>query len=225
MFFIRYGRGEDLHIRLRLLLHRSALLENYVEAIRTLAYSACAVADAPPDEPHPMIWMEPYDRTAEYFGESLASIYSELLNEQTSYISLRLLRATYGRPVALQCSIAYLLFHLISCVGCDEKMCIERSIALARRIIVKETQKQPEQNDNVVAAVAAAVNRNRAIFAAGFEFDLGLHHLSRLLSRAMGTVPHVVTHSLHLLCNKSGLSMWSEYQVLISVRSLLVEGK
>ncbi|HEU4453022.1 MAG TPA: lantibiotic dehydratase C-terminal domain-containing protein, partial [Longimicrobium sp.] len=89
-FFLRYGEG-GLHLRLRFLpapgVEPAALAERVEEWARAHVEAEGAAYREVRVEAHP------YDRAELYFGETWDSVHAELLNEATSWLAMRLLRA------------------------------------------------------------------------------------------------------------------------------------
>src|SRR5262249_14377812 len=92
-FFIRYlDRG--LHLRLRFMLGKIAgpfLIEKWLdEALREFSDSQATAVSY-------NIEQHEYHREKHYFGETIRSVYAELLNEQTSWLALGVLCVYEGR--------------------------------------------------------------------------------------------------------------------------------
>jgi hypothetical protein len=71
------------------------------------------------------------------------------------------------------------------------------------------------------AILANAVRHNWPYLEADIAADQDIRHVSRLLRRASVAYPGVATHSLHLLCNKVGISPSHEYQLFCGLNILL----
>ena len=106
-FFIRYSEGGN-HIRLRLMAraHSGDLEQRLNRLVENLAVATSIDLNSCRVEQHP------YDRSELYFGETALSVYAELLNEQTSYLGLRLL-AQYQERQRLVVVLALILNFLL----------------------------------------------------------------------------------------------------------------
>src|SRR5262249_17964742 len=117
-FFIRYSEG-GLHLRLRFLPKKGmdpAFLDEWLSQLVTgfarrqgIAPERCCI------ERHL------YDRNVLYFGETTDSVYAELLNEQTSYLALKLLSPATEPHGQLILKTACILWILCTKIARDEQ--------------------------------------------------------------------------------------------------------
>jgi thiopeptide-type bacteriocin biosynthesis protein len=219
-FFIRYGDSQDLHIRLRLLPAPATSEHDHLEGLRTLM--SMAARDQSSDAARSPLCVLPYDRTLHYFGESAGSVYSELLNEQTSHLALRILSKTLGNPSALVCLVGCMLLFLFCKTGAKSRdAAVGASVELAERILNRSASSPILNNTQSTTVLVSAMRNNWPTIESGIAADRNLRHILRLLLRASVTNPWVATHSLHLLCNKVGISPRHEHHLFCSLKILL----
>lgn len=197
-FFIRYSEG-GLHLRLRFLVrHREDLEERLAECVATATAAGYRLEAVP------------YDRTQHYFGETLASVYSELLNEATSRLALRLL-ASDGERTPLR---RWLVLTAALGVLADD---LEDSRSFARRaadsLFGSEAVPALDEGERAARRWAVTLEAVRARLLPALGADPDVRRLTALLRRVrrLPGGASVGVHALHLLCNKLGFSLIEEY--------------
>lgn len=210
-FFIRYSEGGN-HIRLRFMPRAqigdlqqrlNGLVENFTLATAT-DLNNCRV------EKHP------YDRSELYFGETASSVYAELLNEQTSYLGLRLLAQFQGRTCLIVVLASILNFLLVS--SADNLEDFSTMLEDSRRFAANTAADLgfPVQPDEKLEASLQTALLQLLPQSSTLVQDQAVQRILRLLRRTRKCKPSsefVATHALHLLCNKLGMSMIEEYNL------------
>lgn len=224
-FFIRYSENGH-HLRLRFQPKfgtESAMLEERLAGlVRKFA------AEAGGDLELCSLQRHQYDRAELYFGETIQSVYAELLNQQTSYLCLRLLRARSSSDLRLMMIVtATLAFILRRCENDlqDYIIALDDSRAFAIRGLQKlgydttllSGREQTAFHQVIVQAIPqVAVNINE---------DPMIHRIIRLLRRTRKGVPsgrNVAAHALHLFCNKMGLSFLEEFELFDTLHNVVI---
>ncbi len=210
-FFIRYT-DEKYHIRLRL--QKTALFEISVidECLKTAVQNYCSTCKLP--ESLIRIESSVYSREEHYFGESIRSVYSELINEQTSFLSMQMLalkNETQQSFFLKAVSTIYCIFVVSSANQND----ICKSLAESREFAEKNRTSNDSfdsVNENILLkSMSKAIERT--------SVDLTkLSHLRKtsLLIKRLKCITDgqfVATHSIHLYCNKLGFSMSQEAMI------------
>lgn len=223
-FFIRYSEGGH-HVRLRLRPATAGVafeprLTELVHhfAIETLHDPSCCRVE-----------QHRYDRSELYFGETALSVYSELLNQQTSYFSLRLLRAEYQDRqrlmVVLASTMNFLLLRSANTFQ-DFALALEDSRCFAANMAAKlgfPVQAGAEKFEATLrSAILNLVPQTEAVLGQ----DLTIQRIIRLLRRTRRcnlSGNFVTTHALHLLCNKLGISIVEEYHLFRALSHFAVD--
>lgn len=221
-FFLRYSE-EGHHLRLRFLAARGTS----AEALRSLVRNrigAWASAEYGPGARW-RLFEQPYDREALYFGETMESVYAELLNEETSALALRVLgwpgAGERPRRWAAAAGLLDLLLHEAA-GGDDEKLrdlAASRAFARHAARTVGEEISAEASLGAPLPSLAAAVTRIGAALAR----DPGVARTARLLARARRQTPRggeVAAHALHLLCNKLGFHPLEEHALFAALERL-----
>jgi thiopeptide-type bacteriocin biosynthesis protein len=220
LFFIRYS-DEGAHLRLRLLpFKRSesyAIRKILTETVQLFARENGLFLD------RCFVTEEQYDRAELYFGDTLASVYSELLNEQTSLLALRLLCACHGGAGRLAVTLAAILqclFRMTTSCQSTMRQAIQQSSEFAAQALARANWSPEPLEDRVRTEFAAEVGRAMPQISRLASEDTSIEHLVRLLKRtrrqgALGDT--VATHSLHLLCNKVGVNLARERDIYIAL--------
>lgn len=224
-FFIRYSEGGN-HLRLRFLPRAPAggshdLWQQRLAACAELHLRRLGVAAS-----DYRLEVADYDRCEHYFGETLETVYAELLNEETSWLALDLLcslgpeRRTM-RWLVLVATLDSLL--RLAARDTSERLAeITASRDFARRAArsVGFPLNNPEDAGRRWADTVATLTPR-------LTSEMALH------SRVGGIVPtlrrvrhrrsrgrFVATHALHLLCNKLGFSLAEEHEAFATLARL-----
>lgn len=214
VFFIRHSEGGP-HIRVRLMPKRGPARSCIVAAFRecvtdfaakySMFLDACAMSH------------QTYDRTLLYFGDTWESVYSELINEQTSLLALRLVRAFAGEPVRLVIVVAALFYVLLDITkGSALADALAQSREFARRCLGELQWPELQPSDRELEILGKAIREAVPSIRRMSLNDAAVGHLTRLLRRACnqcGNGQELVIHSLHLLCNKVGITLAVELEI------------
>lgn len=179
---------------------------------------------------------ESYDRDDLYFGETMASVYAELLNEQSSYLALEVMAGTRVTapsadpaaegvgPAARQKRFVVLVAAWMSVLRdvCPDASAREKQIDVsqqfAERVLESHDADVPDApSERFVESVRGAAD---AVDGALRE-RASRQQWVDLLRRAVreGHV-HVATHAMHLLVNKTGFSLSEEHVATQVLRAL-----
>lgn len=214
-FFIRYGEG-GYHIRLRILPKKSDDGKFIEKKIRENLQS---MKDNISGDKAAEIRLEitEYDRVEHYFGESLKTVYSELINEQTSILALRLLTvfADLSQPNAVK--ILPSLYILMSESARDERD-FQTGIEEGIHFVLNSGYYDASKNDPAEipsggqeAVVKALIGRTKKSFQNLPEIERAAKLLRRCKrNRAMR---FAATHSIHIYLNKMNFSMSQELKL------------
>lgn len=196
-----------------------------------LAEDAAAVA-----EDDVTVTREEYDRNDLYFGETMASVYAELLNEQSSYLALEILAGTRvtappadpetqsdglearrKRFVVLIAAWMSILRDVFPDADARQQQ-IDASQQFAEGVLAQHDADVPDgPSDRFVNSVQSA---SQAVDAALRE-RVSRQQWADLLRRAAREGHgHVGTHAMHLLVNKTGFSLPEEHVATQVLRSL-----
>lgn len=212
-FFIRYTEG-GMHLRMRFV-PRNDSSPTRIETSLADLVAAFDRSNGSPPGPCAM-QQEIYDRSALYFGENLLSVYSELLNEQTSYLALRFLRSHGDKPRHLIVAVASTIFALLHLSSKESDGILKahnRSLSFAEGVLLRLGIPIPAPNEQ--QAGNEYLIRHLPNMAQRLKQDLVVQRIARLLNRARRLpAPNFVSvHALHLFCNKMGLSITEEYKL------------
>jgi len=213
-FFIRSNESGQ-HVRLRMRpwdgVSPSELLEDVRKAVTTFEGEAGGCAGR--------VQETTYDRSRAYFGETAASVYSELLNDATSVFSINLSSEVgHARArVVAAVACAVLLFLQES----NSKSAVPSAVSRYRDFllgVLRSFAWRPMQMDaDVTQRFRAVLRRMMPGMRELVEADPAARQIVRLLQRAGRRGPlgeFVATHSLHLFCNKNGILPPEEFQLL-----------
>jgi thiopeptide-type bacteriocin biosynthesis protein len=207
-FFIRYAEG-GYHLRLRLQTTADSeyriiekQIKNTLENFRKhgkISSSQIRLARAV------------YSREEHYFGETRESVYAELINEQTSYLSMQML-AGVGEQNAFLLKNAASIYWIFALSSFDEKdfnQSLAESRAFAERN--KAENRKEYSFDSLLRNVSITVERTS-------EAIVKLPHLVRTASllkrlKLCKRGRFAATHGIHLYCNKLGFSMSQEFEI------------
>lgn len=213
-FFLRYDEGGP-HIRLRTMAGRSATGDVY-RALREQCDSGLGVWPACRFED------VRYAREAMYFGTTIATVYSDLLNVETSSLAMRVLRADPDHTQKWLTAAA--MFFTIQRSSTNAQRACSRSLLdssqFARLILMSHNDCHDDRrlppNRRLDAALRHVILGAPSWWAA----DATVAHTAALIRRVRRYVAggsRVATHALHLLINKLGLSTVEEYKLTTAV--------
>lgn len=229
-FFIRYSEGGD-HVRLRFMpTVDSAERELRIALERSVTRCARELNGGQFDLPREPFRIEQhlYCRETLYFGETLQSVYAELLNEATSWLCIRLLRSLVAadrvrRWLALAATLDLILREAYRTDDALRSAILE-SRAFARRAAsdlaaadgsLTEGQRRTHIEPPIGRRLPLrAIWIAAARVAGALGSEPSVHRIVsglRRLGRCTPEVRFVGVHSLHLLCNKLGFSLADEY--------------
>jgi thiopeptide-type bacteriocin biosynthesis protein len=213
-FYIRYSEGGP-HVRLRFLPTPSwpvAAVEQKVRSLVT-AFTRSERQLAPLCR----VEVQPYDRATHYFGENLRSVYAELLNEQSSYLALRLMRSD-GSNLRRMAVLLAVLLDLLVRKGCtteiEAQTWLVRQCAFAREQVTLRAPGSLEASATRASAWVDMVTRWRPSVQEALCDDPLVERMAALLRRVRREQVdgfEVAAHALHLLCNKLGYGLVQEY--------------
>lgn len=167
-----------------------------------------------------------YDREKLYFGETLASVYSELLNEATSWFSFRLLRFCETSGAKRWLVVAAVLEFIQLRVASSERDFFDglcSSFSFARSTAESMGFALPELEESRQLCRYKAIVKMRTRVAAALDADSSVRHVIALLARTRRCRfggRSVAVHALHLLCNKVGLPIHHEFELFNTVYHL-----
>jgi len=219
-FFIRYS-DQDLHLRLRFLPRRTgepAVIKEWIEStVRDFAGSLSTPGIC-------RVEQRTYDRDEHYFGETIYSVYAELLNEQTSWFGLKLLRGYHDKRPQLTALLAACLAFFLSRMTEDREDYIQ-AVELARSFagtvlkqlgFIGDLGRRVDQHD--LDALIPQISSRSIPFLSQDPAAMSIIRLSRRARKAGDQGKFIVAHALHLLCNKLGFSIREEYWIFTLLR-------
>ena len=166
----------------------------------------------------------PYDRSL-YFGETMRSVYSELLNEHTSGFAFRLLHLYSGKRVQLLVALTLILHRILSRIlapGDTLAALAESSLTFARKALA-DLELPPFALDVTRAtAISGSLLSISGNAGRALQEDLDIRTAARLLQRVQ-KLPDggfVRIHSLHLLANKLGFSLADECLIFTLLKQM-----
>jgi thiopeptide-type bacteriocin biosynthesis protein len=212
-FFIRYLEG-GLHLRLRFLPKpgREGQIATWVtECVEDFR-------QASPDHLGSFrVEQHVYDRDTLYFGNTPHSVYAELLNEQTSWLALRLLCTLQGQRSGLMLVLGASLDHFLLSATPDRMTYLEaldasRQFAANTALDFGITANPPnrEQQASFRALFPQVIDRS-ARFLKDDRNTGTIVNLMRRLRRQRAAF--VGVHAMHLFCNKLGFSLEEEFRI------------
>lgn len=217
-FFIRYSEGGP-HLRLRVKTGESpADIRTSLEACVRAYVRDVGTGHTCRLEEHR------YDRTELYFGETCASVYSELLNEATSRLALRLLR-TPGMEYRAQrwlvtVSTVHVLLHRVARNTTELLALMAESREFARHAVRASGLIVPDATRGASGLLDAPVLKAVHRMTTVLESDPSSERIVQLFRRTRRQTRaerFAATHGLHLLCNKLGFSLRDEYALFESL--------
>jgi thiopeptide-type bacteriocin biosynthesis protein len=213
-FFIRYSEG-GYHLRLRFLPSRHAAARWPEDELARLV--SRYATDTQKSLNDCTLESRVYDRATLYFGETMLSVYAELLNEQSSYLALRLLGAGQPGPAALLAKLGTIVLHVLRrTIDSPGELC--EFCSHARKFACESMQRLgltfPEWNEAVRDKLRTFLNRSAGQSDPSLDCDRNVALLGSLLRRLRTYYPSgqtVAVHAVHLLFNKLGFSLMDEY--------------
>lgn len=220
-FFIRYSEGGP-HIRLRMMPGRavppSLLLLRLADT-----FEAFRRGEAP--EFGGRIVETRYDRSADYFGENAESVYSELLNEQTSLLALALCSRSFKSRAQVVASGAGALSYLIQASSVDRESArriTAQSSRFASQVLADLGWSRQETGASTSEKFKAILRRVSTDMSPELRATAAAR-TARLLKRARQQTRggrFVAVHSMHLFCNKIGILPPEEFQIFEALREI-----
>jgi hypothetical protein len=219
-FFIRYTE-ETLQVRMRFQPTCSewgAQIEGHlVEAIED--FNGRFVT-----ERRALLKQVPYDRSL-YFGETMRSVYSELLNEHTSRFAFRLLHLYSRQRTKLFVVLIFVLHRILNEIlapGDTLAALAEKSLDFAIKAIANLELPSfvlDAARTNCISGSLRSISGNARRALQG---DLDICILVRLLQRVqrLADGAFVRIHSLHLLANKLGFSLADECLIFTLLKEM-----
>jgi thiopeptide-type bacteriocin biosynthesis protein len=212
-FFIQYSEG-GRHLRLRFLPAKPAspkLIITWLEELVTrfrqeknLLFEQC------------FLQKQRYDRSELYFGETIASVYAELLNEQTSVLALQFFVDPGSRSVLL-IKLACALYLILENVAEDQHEL--RRLAVESHRFAGDALNRlgflvpPAPDPTLEAQLSAALRQSLPRAAPAMKQHPAVRSIIKLLRRLKRSpqlFEAVGLHALHLFCNKVGISLVDE---------------
>jgi len=164
-----------------------------------------------------------YDRAEAYFGETVASVYSELLNEYTSLLSIALFSGHSGQRAHIAAGVACALAIFLEQSNQDSqtaRAALLRYREFALRVLSDASWQPIEIHPEAKKQFQTIIGRMIPATRFMLLHDRIAMHIVRLLRRAsrLGRLGEfVATHSLHMFCNKNGIVPPHEYRLLEAV--------
>ncbi len=203
-FHINYGEG-GYHVRVRLqvqtVIQRDIVQASFPQAIVELCKTTSRLLEA-----DITCLQNTYERDIHYFGETLESVYSELLNEQTSLLAIAIMHASPGQNRHKEAMLVLLsIWTLAATVEISASELIQQGLAFVQRntLQVGGPQKAARRSDGRGHDPRRYVLRG---------YGNILKHLGAIAQRALQVSGrrHVVTHAVHLLMNKLNYTLHDE---------------
>lgn len=214
-FFIRYSEDGD-HVRVRIAPAGSFGRAEFVQHLDRLLGAFHQEMGAQPTD---RVVETVYDRSDAYFGETAESVYSELLNECASMLAHTLFTQFAKSRAHLMAGLAAALAFLVEKSNRDARAteaAMDRSRACALEILTTFQWRPETVRPETMEQFRAIVQRILPATSAALGKDRAARRMVRLLVRVRQRGPSgdfVATHSLHLLCNKLGVSPPAEYHI------------
>jgi thiopeptide-type bacteriocin biosynthesis protein len=218
-FFIRYGEG-GTHLRLRF----RPRYEGFETGLGIWLQRIVGKFTA--DMPSVRLEAHTYDRKTLYFGETTASVYSELLNEQTSWLAIHVMRAAERSQAKSFCLLVVILSALFRSISLHSGNAITRhwkafTMEELRRLAVFPEPLSLAMKSMLPTTISKLLNP----IAEGISAHKEIRRIAALIRRTL-RIPQglfVATHALHLLCNKVGLSLQHEFWMAEALDTTCVE--
>lgn len=215
-FFIRYGEG-GYHVRLRLMPYDVSMRESIEQRIN-LHISKVNSSNKENPLADNRYEKSSYSREEHYFGENMETVYSELINEQTSRLALKM-AADFSDSKALftlkSFPSLYFLFEMSAESPEDFRRSLKESMDFVRNSGLYEKSADGSASEfpseNLVAASLTAVTK----MTEKMQSSATLIKVVKLLRRAkkLPKGRFTATHSIHLYCNKLDFTMSQELKL------------
>jgi thiopeptide-type bacteriocin biosynthesis protein len=214
-FYIRYGKGDELHIRLRLLPRCDSTAEYFQKRLEDCLGAFTERMGATPGY---KVAQARYDRDLHYFGQTPDSVYAELLNEHTSRVAGRILRLMPDDLASRFFVVGCVVRTLIPYFGCESiRDAVARNLRLSVRILSITPEGYAEVLEKIDPRFAPRLCLAWSNLSHSIREDAAVVALKRVIGRTARRNLQVVVHGIHLLCNKTGLSAYSELLLFISL--------
>jgi hypothetical protein len=219
-FFIRYTE-ETLQLRMRFL---PACSEWAAKIDTRLSWAIADFNGRFAAERRALLKQVPYDRSL-YFGETMCSVYSELLNERTSRFAFRLLHLYSCRSTKLFVILTLVLYFILSEIlaqGDTLTALAEKSLKFATKAIADLKLSPFVLNAAHATAISRSLLSINGNARRALQGDPDIRMAVRLLQRAqrLPDGAFVRIHSLHLLANKLGFSLADECLIFTLLKEM-----
>jgi len=221
-FFLRFGKGKGAHLRLRFLPGEGFAERRLEDAIRGAARQYAGRRGVV--RPGFVLERHPYCRSCLYFGDNNLSVYSELLNEATSWLALGLMHSLgperrAERWVVAACLSASIVHRAVRDRGAADRL-LQRAASFARRAAAEYGLAPTRQGAVARRQRAGTLCVAERRVAAAFDGDAALARVVRVARRivvARMGARFVLVHGIHLLWNKLGFDLSQEYEAFAAV--------
>jgi thiopeptide-type bacteriocin biosynthesis protein len=207
-FFIRYTEG-GYHLRLRLQTTADSEYQRIEKQIKNTLENFRKHGKISSSEIR--LARADYSRQEHYFGETRESVYAELINEQTSYLSMQMI-AGAGEQNAFLLKNAASIYWIFALSSFDEKD-FNQSLAESRAFAESNTaeNRKDYSSASLVRNVSIAIERTSQAIVKLPYLVRAASLLKRLKLYKSGRF--AATHGIHLYCNKLGFSMSQESEI------------
>jgi thiopeptide-type bacteriocin biosynthesis protein len=209
-FFIRYAEG-GYHLRLRLQTTADSKYEVIEKRLKTALQNFRRHSQILASQIR--LLSADYSREEHYFGETRESVYAELINEQTSYLSMQMLAGVNEQEQTLLLKNIASLYWTFVLSSFSEKD-LNRSLAESREFAERNKAKNNEKNyssDSLLQNILITVERTSETIIKLPNLIRAASLIKRLKLRKDGRF--VATHAVHLYCNKLGFSISQEFKI------------
>lgn len=227
-FFIRYGEGGP-HLRIRYFpapgIQAECVRSGLSETVSRFTEKVH------PDDPHCRIEQRAYDRTDHYFGETLQSVYAELLNECTSKLALLLLATPFQTRQTRVCLTGCFIWlfgeRMARAAGDCVKLWAESEDFAIRALAQEGLQLTPltPPEDMTLRKNLCRIMLRLAVEARHRSSTRKFVHLLRRARSLPNGGSFVGIHALHLFSNKMGLTLAEEGYIYHALGGLAITGR
>lgn len=214
-FFIRYGEG-GYHVRLRLMPYELSMRDSIELKINQHLSKVNSLNKGNPLADNRCETMS-YSREEHYFGENRETVYSELINEQTSRLAL-MMAANFLDSKALftlkSFPSLYFLFEMSAESPEDFRRSLKESMdfVLNSGLYEKSDDGRSEfPSENLIAAALTTVSKMTEKMQSSATLTKAVKLLRRAKKLPKGRF--TATHSIHLYCNKLDFTMSQELKL------------